>query len=415
MKTNLAFVNHSVFILLEYFLGVFVILLSILFEGISQNLQGEELPDSSGCCECHNDIFEADLTKSNVHPPFLQRQCSVCHIDDGIAPEEVDNVASTENISWLDANFSLANKHWFNIPVDRISSDQLIVVASDDLCESHIEKLSLSTIGMLQEIANESTPYTITPELLGVYRGIFISAVIGWTTEEESDSVVHYGIDSLKYLVKADEFTTDHEIVLQDLKSNQEYQYIVISEDIFGNRVESEIAFFSTEKLSPAPPVKYKQHQETDIELDAQFFRNNDSYFVIITANHPVTIMIGTEIINEKDEKVLEASISNDQNHYLSMRNGNGLMVSVCIKCHPGKTHMVEHKINKFPPKGTQISADYSTNSDGRITCVTCHANHASNYQFRTIKPASQELCVGCHKGYLAPGRQLKHMISANH
>jgi predicted CXXCH cytochrome family protein len=399
MKINLAFEHHNAFVVLEYLEALLLFLGALFFETIPQNLFAQELPESASCCECHNDILEANLTKTNVHPPFLQQQCSVCHIDDGTAVVEEGYVASAKNINWLDANFSPAEKHCFNIPVYLICSDKLIVVANDGLCESREEMLSLPAIEMLQEKADESKPYIITPEVLGIYRDIFISAVIGWSTDEESDSEVRYGVDSFRHSVKTDKLTTDHETVLQNLKPDQKYQYVVISKDIFENRVESEIAFFSTENLSPAPPMEFEQHQETDIQLDAQFFRNNDSYFVIINANHPVTLKVGTEIINEKDKKVIEASIPNDQNH-LSMRNGNDLMVSMCIKCHPGKIHIVEHKINKYPPSGIQISADYSTNSNGRITCITCHANHASNYQFRTIKSASKELCVGCHKGY---------------
>jgi predicted CXXCH cytochrome family protein len=398
MKSNMAFEHHNVFILLEYSLGLFVVLFSILFEGFSQNLQAEVSSDSPSCCQCHNDIFEADISKTNVHQPFLQQKCSVCHIEDVTSEEEV-NLTSSKNINWLDANITPAVEHWFNIPVDLISGGELIAVASDELCKSHEEVLPLPAFEMLQQKVDESSPYIITPEVLGVYRGILISACIGWSTDEESDSEVRYGIDNLRCSVKADNFTTEHEIVLQNLKSNQNYQYIVISRDIFGNRNESEIANFSTVNLSSEPQQESEQHHEADIQLDAQFFRNGNSCLLLITANYPVALKIGTEIINEGGEETLETSIPNDQNH-LSMRNGNDLMVSVCIKCHPGRIHMVEHKINKFPPTETQISADYSTNSDGRITCVTCHANHASNYKFRTIKSTSQELCVGCHKGY---------------
>jgi predicted CXXCH cytochrome family protein len=386
---------------------------ALFFEGIPQNVFAEEPPDSASCCQCHNDTFEDNLTKTSVHPPFLQQKCLVCHIDDGIAAAEEANVAFAKNINWFEANFSPAEKHWFNIPVDLICSDKLIVFASDGLCKSHEDFLYLPAKEMIQQKVDESIPYVVTPEILGVYRGIFVSARIGWSTAEESDSEIHYGVENLRYSVKTDKFTTDHEIVLQNLKANQKYQYKVISQDIFGNRVESEIAHFSTENLSPAPPIEFEQFQEADIRLDAQFFRNDDSYLVVITANQPVTLKVGTEIINERDEKNVEIPPLNDQNH-LSMRSGNDLSVSVCIKCHTGKIHMVEHKLGKHPPLDTPISNDYSINSDGHITCITCHAKHASNYQYTTIKPASKELCVGCHKGYdLSPEGQLKNMITA--
>jgi predicted CXXCH cytochrome family protein len=390
---------HHVFILHEFLLALFVIFFSVLFEAFSQHLQAEESPDNSNCTQCHNDIYEANLSMTNVHPPFLQQECSVCHVDDGTAMEEEVYATSMKNIDWLGANFTPAVKHWFNIPIELVSSDRLIMVAGDNLGKSYEEVLPLPAFEMIQQLVDESIPYIITPEVLGVYRGILITARIGWTTKEESDSEVRYGLDTLRYSVGGDEFTTDHEIVLQNLKSNQNYQYIVISQDIFGNRTESEVAYFSTENFSPAPLMEYEQDQEADILLEAQFFRNGDSYLVMITANQPVTLKVGTEIINAEDEEVLESLIADNPDH-LPMRSRNDIYISVCMNCHANIFNFVSHPINVGPSPEMTFPDNYRTNSAGNITCITCHANHASNFRYRTVKSASLELCVGCHKGY---------------
>jgi predicted CXXCH cytochrome family protein len=408
---NLSLKLHDVFILHEFLLAVFVILFSIVFEAFSQNVHAEELPDSSNCCQCHNDIFEDNVSKTSVHPPFLQQQCSVCHIQDSMTAEEEIYLTSTKNINWLDANFSPALNHWFNIPVELVSSDRLIMVASDYLGTAHEEVLPLPAFEMLQQKADEGKPYNITPEVLGVYRGILISARIAWSTEEESNSEVRYGIDTLRYSAVVNDFTTAHEIVLQNLKSNKNYQYIVISQDIFGNRTESEIAYFSTQNLSPAPPQEYEQHQKADILLETQLFRNGDSYLVLITANQPVTLKVGTEIITAKDEKVFAAVIADNPDH-LPMRSRNELFISVCKNCHANIFNVVSHPINVSPSPEMTFPDNYKTNSAGNITCITCHASHASNFRYRTVKSASLELCLGCHKGYdLSPEQRSGTML----
>ena len=408
---NLSVKLHHVYILHEVLLTLFVMLFSVLFEAVSQNLQAEESPDNSNCCECHNDIFEDNISKTSIHPPFLQQQCSICHIHDGTALEDEIYATSIKNIDWLDANFSPAIKHWFNIPFELVSSDRLIMVASDNLGKSHEEVLPLPAVEMIHQMVDESIPYIITPEVLGVYRGILISASIGWTTEEESDSEIRYGIDTLRYAVGVDEFTTAHKIVLQNLKSNQNYQYIVISRDIFGNRTESEVGYFSTENLSPAPPMESEQHQEADILLGTQFFRNGDSYIVIITANKPVTLKVGTEIINEKDAEYFGAVTINNPNH-LPMRSRNELFISVCRNCHANIFNHVSHPVNVGPSPEMTFPDDYRTNSVGDITCTTCHASHASNFKYRTVKSASLELCVGCHEGYdLSPEERSRTIL----
>lgn len=86
---------------------------------------------------------------------------------------------------------------------------------------------------------------------------------------------------------------------------------------------------------------------------------------------------------------------------HLAMRDINELSsISVCTQCHTGFTKTGNHPLKVHPLMKVTIPADYSTSSDGDIICITCHANHASDFQFRTIKSRRKALCVGCHKGY---------------
>jgi predicted CXXCH cytochrome family protein len=396
---KLSFILYYVFTLHKFFQTLTVILLFFLFGAIVQELHAEESLDSTSCCQCHDNILETDLSKTNVHPPFLNKQCLVCHLDDSEKAVAELQVTPTNNISWLGANYSLAIKHWFNIPVDLVSSDELLVVASDYWGNSHKEILPLPKIEMMQEKTFDSTPYIITPEVARVYRRLFITAKINWSTKEESDSEIRYGIEKLIFSVKSDEFTTDHEIVLQNLKSNQTYKYVVLSRDIVGNKVESEIAFFLTENLSPVSQPEYENYTKVDTFLSAKFYQNGDSYLLEIVANQPVTIKVGTKAIKENVEKSFETNIANNPNHP-PLRNRDELSTSVCKICHENIFHAVSHPINVSPLPGMTISKDYKINSSGNITCITCHASHASNFEYITVKSSSLELCLGCHEGY---------------
>ena len=327
------------------------------------------------------------MSKNNAHLPFIQQQCSICHVCDDTDMEERVNTAvveesfdsSTNKVAWLDYCSSRTLEHWFIIPFDLVSIDKLIVCAYDVKGTAHRETLLLPAIETIQLKENDSIPPVIeSVEVAGVYQGVLISARIGWLTDKESDSEIRYGIDTLQHSVKKDNFTFEHEIVLQNLQANQIYQYKVISRDIFGNMTESGIKLFTTEKFSPNPSTEYEQYSETDFMLDTQFFQNDDSYILKFTTNIPVILSVGIEKIIE-EEVVSEAAIVNIPDH-LPMRGRDEISLSVCTKkCHADSRHTRGHPVDVSPPENAIIPADYLLRSDGHITCVTCHASHGSN------------------------------------
>jgi hypothetical protein len=356
--------------------------------GTFQNEPAEENPDDTTCCQCHKYLCQEAMGKNNAHRPFIQQQCSICHVcDDADMEERVDtaiveeSIASSINkVTWLDYCSSHTLEHWFIIPFDLVNTDELIVFACDVRRKTHKETLLLPAIETIPLKTNDNKPPAIeSAEVVGVYQGVLISACIDWLTDKESDSEIRYGIDTIQHSVKKDNFTIEHEIVLQNLQANQIYQYKVISRDIFGNMTESGIKSFTTEKLSPNPPSEYEQYQEKDFMLDTQFFQNNDSFILKFTANIPVRLSIGTKKINE--EKVFPdvAKVNTPPNHK-PMRGRDKISLSVCTKtCHADSRHTSGHPIDVLPPEDAIIPADYLLRSDGHITCVTCHATHASN------------------------------------
>ena len=385
-------------------MSLLVLLGAISFLGVPQSVLAEESGIGGLCCVCHNDTCDVNLDKSTVHPPFLQKQCAFCHVDDGTVLENPEDDSAPKEITWLGDHYTPAATHWFAIPVDLVSRDKLIVVARDVMGKFHEVEMSLPGIETMPPLVNDSKPPIITsPEAIGVYSGITTSARIGWRTDEESDSEIRYGIDTLQYSAKADEFTVNHEIVLQNLKVDQQYQYIVISRDIFNNTAESGSALFSTENPLPYQPLEFEAQQEAYIQLDARFFRNEESYIVKITANQPVILSVGSERVNEEEGKDPETVIVNHPSRLPPLRSGNALLISVCFQCHANRRHSLNHPVNVNPSPKVTIPAEYAINSAGRITCTSCHASHASNFSFRTVRSSSQALCKGCHGGLPLP------------
>lgn len=68
---------------------------------------------------------------------------------------------------------------------------------------------------------------------------------------------------------------------------------------------------------------------------------------------------------------------------HLPMRSEKAISISVCTKCHAGFTHAGNHPVNIRPPEQVTIPDAFSIGPDGSITCVTCHATHASDYDYR--------------------------------
>ncbi|KPK26165.1 MAG: hypothetical protein AMJ61_09805 [Desulfobacterales bacterium SG8_35_2] len=407
------------------FMLLFIFVLHFIFLATNQqNVFAQQPPTDTNCCECHTDICEVNLTKTYVHTPFLEQQCAYCHVYDEAAVETAQTSTSKDIINQLDYNVTPALEHWFVFPSDVLNSDKILVSSRDVMGNTHKEVLTLPPFETLPVKLNDTRPPVIeTPEVIGVYQGIFISARIGWQTDEVSDSEIRYGINTLQYSIKEDRFSTDHEIVLQNLQAGQTYQFMVVSQDIFGNKAESDIAFFSTEILSPHTPIKLEQFPGSNVILEAQFFQYDSSYLMKLTANLPITPLVSNITTIVEEIKVAEAAVVNIPGH-LPLKSRDELQVSMCTKCHNGFNHKGNHPLNVLPSLNVTIPTDYLTSSDGYMTCVTCHASHASDYEnilrfqykgdnmiaggFDNIYAAqSMEGCFVCHsdKGVLPQNR----------
>jgi hypothetical protein len=81
----------------------------------------------------------------------------------------------------------------------------------------------------------------------------------------------------------------------------------------------------------------------------------------------------------EEPSELIEINIPN----HPPMRSRKIISILVCLNCHKDFTHPGNHPVNIHLPEGVAIPDEISINPDGSISCVTCHASHASDYEYR--------------------------------
>ena len=409
--------------------SVLFLLIFFVFAPASPNAQDRQSLTDSICCTCHADVCEADLGRAYVHLPFQQQQCTVCHVADAETfeaeagePAPLQTVVQKKNIRWFEYTVTPAAEAWFFIPDDLAGRGRLIVSASNAMGRSSEKLLKLPPIETLPAKKTDSrAPVIEAVKVIGVYRSVLTSAHIGWTTDKIADSEVRYGIGNLQHSVNQDKLTTDHTIVLQNLQADREYQYVVLSRDVFGNSAISAKGTFTTANLSAAPPVHYEKTDKTAIRLSADFFRNGDVYLVKLTASQPVTLLVGSLTPPEAAKhysgmdtgQAADAVITGAPGH-APLRNADDIATVVCRKCHAEMFTSGNHAVNTGPAAGMIIPADYTTTSDGHLSCLTCHDPHSADFEHMTVKSRRRELCVGCHKGYdKVPGKRSDPLLMA--
>ncbi|MFO7605806.1 MAG: cytochrome c3 family protein [Desulfurivibrionaceae bacterium] len=357
------------------------------------------------CLDCHSIAWEESRFKVYQHQPFLERKCRTCHVDSLAAienPQQGRRQDDSERgrVKWVERNFSPSLNHWFRIPVP--GDDRILFLEANGRRRQNLqEKIPLPPLEDLSRYDNDNQPPAISDVgVLEVKKRLFLSAVIGWRSDEPATSLVEYGIGKLNHSTPLNNiYTADHQVAITGLKSGQDYKYRVISEDFFGNRSVSEEMVLSTgEKFSRLEePEAEEDEGREEIEIGTEFYQSDGRYLVRITATEPVEMALGTLPAAPRGVGDVKADDSQQNVRHLLVKDAFHLNISTCYGCHRRYQEGMSHPVNVYPKRGMVIPADYPTLPDGRMTCSSCHARHASNQKDRLIKPTNKELCVGCH------------------
>ena len=393
----------------KYFLFLATVVISAVFV-LNADFVSSEAPSSSQCYSCHEDDVKENFDMLAVHLPFVQKKCAECHVSDSTveAPSDSEGTDRTflesKKLKWIGTSQSLSKIHWIPLSA-KVVADTLYVKARDGIEVLCMKKINLPPKEDLKEMKVEQAPPEISKvKVLQVERKLFLSAKIGWKTNEIANSKVVYGIKSLNKSSPVDlNLVSEHVIELAGLKARKKYQFKVISQDMFGNKSESDIITFSTSKLfSASNTAGEKQRPAREkVELKGEFFFKDGDYLAKFTANQPVFVSVGVEPIAaaRKGKSRVKKEGKKFINHYW-LKSELDLLIINCYTCHPEVKEGRSHPVNVYPKPDMTIPPEYATLSDGRITCMSCHGTHASNYDFMLIKPTSKALCTGCHKDF---------------
>jgi predicted CXXCH cytochrome family protein len=188
-------------------------------------------------------------------------------------------------------------------------------------------------------------------------------------------------------------------MVIAGLRLGKKYKLRVVSEDLFGNKSQSKILSFSTarkliKKSGSQNNVNKKVHKKLAIKYG--IFKNNDNILLKFKTNK--TIFIGVGIKKTQSEHLAGAmktkgAAPKDHNLKDLVSTTN----KVCEQCHGKYVAKKNHPINIPISPGMAMPKDFFVLNNGNITCVTCHAAHASDFEYRLVRSSKRELCISCH------------------
>jgi predicted CXXCH cytochrome family protein len=386
-------------------------LFSALVLLISWTVANSTTTEKEKCITCHDKVYDKAIDNKYIHRPFLNKQCPACHVDENRFSSTHNNHQSSRQekgpeITWLEKHYEPAGTHYFLVPSVKVD-DTLYVQTKVDNNKAITTSLTLPPIEQLSQLANDSLqPKIFDIQFLGVKRGILYSATISWMTDEPSDSQIHYGIDSLNLKSRLDQqLKSLHTMDITPLIPGKIYNYSVVSTDLHGNKTISQPMSFSTETIAqmvPSTQVLLNEQSSSSLEeLNHQLLALGEQYFIVITAQQPTYMNIGSNRYLRPRIKMPAANANQPMVpiKHVKMLSNSATNMSTCMGCHGDYQTAASHPINVRPKQGMTFPAEYPLLDDGRMHCMTCHDEHASNIVARLRRP-KRELCISCHNEY---------------
>lgn len=381
--------------------GYLVVLLLFLWFPANDRASAE----TNQCLKCHKDVWQEEMAKRYIHKPFIEKNCIGCHGVNNLSSRKQPSSSSSgeDPANWTGKNLIPSTSHWFEFESTDFAT--MILEASYESIVRLYREISLPPLDDLSDVKDvfgRYPPIIYEVEVLEVEKGIFLSATIRWHTDRPTRFMLNYGINDLRHTTPlSSKLQTEHYATLSELKSGQEYEFIITAEDGLGNKTKSEAFNFSTAKTFSNP---YKEDccLVKPLGLDTNFFRKGDRYMVNITTAQPVKLffaLLRTDCsLPEASNRPQSIESQSQKNRHVIVNAGEVVTLVVCRSCH--QTSSCNHPVNIYPNKEMEVPVDYPTMDDGRLSCISCHAPHASDFQYRVIKGNRQELCTGCHNKF---------------
>lgn len=365
--------------------------------------------EDSQCLECHADVYESVIRYSYAHPLILKKECLPCHTeevdDDTVRLRRVDGRedrgearGKAAGIHWFAANGYPLTEQWYRIP--RRHAERGIVIREGWAGSGQREReIILSGRSKLPEIPRESTPPRISGVEVGKVSGaVLISTTISWQTDEMADGTIQYGENSYRFTSSYSPLLSrSHRVTLSGLAEGRNYQYKIISRDVWGNRAVSAPHSFSTTGVTAVSPASGGGEDGAGpvpgAKVTSEFATAGETTLVRIKASEPVLLSLGYRKAPSRKRINMNRALSD---RHVALLDPYETNYGRCYQCHQGESH-VAHPVHVAPTDKVTVSEEYPLLPDGKIGCRTCHEPHAGNNLYLTIKSSMEELCVGCH------------------
>ena len=354
------------------------------------------------CLECHRATWEEAESMRFIHLPFQQKKCLHCHESRKARQQrriEEKRKAEAE-VTWLGRNPAPSKVQWLNFKADPYGAT-ILVEAKGPGVGVRRQRVKIPPVDDLDPMPAAGPPHISNLRVAEVERGIFLSARITWDTDQPATSLVRYGIKALNQNSGLDtSYKNHHEVVLTGIRANRTYRFRVESESMGGKKAVSGERQFSTAKAFRLDDKAAETFAVGDGELalECKAFRGKDDQYILkVSASHPVAVSIGL-VPDEKEKTYGSSGSGSEVVKHIITSDDLFVNITVCYTCHREYQKILSHPINVYPKPGMVVPAEYPTLDDGRISCNSCHAAHASDIRFRLIKSGKKELCIGCHK-----------------
>lgn len=373
---------------------LFVLVLSCLFG--QGNILAKSAKTAEDCIDCHAGVWRDLNSKIYAHRPDKDGDCKYCHVPGQAGKSKGSEAANPDKIKWVARGVASSKEHWLEF--EDAKSGAILLLEARAGGRLKVTEFPLPAFDDLEELSSnhQAPPKISNVRLLGVTRGIFVSATMAWDTDSPADSQVLYGMDRLDQSSMLDrQPVTNHVVVLTGVKPGKTYKYKVVSVDLAGNRVESAIKSVVVEGDEPDWQEQAAQPGRMDPEVKIRCYRRGNKVLAVVASDQAISVRLGIMPKKYGDDSSGEQPTVI---RHLSLNPPATTSMGICYSCHVEYEKILSHPVNVYPKRGMVIPPEYATLPDGRISCMSCHANHASNIEFRLVKDRKEELCRGCHQ-----------------
>jgi len=327
---------------------------------------------SKTCQDCHSLEKIIPPNSSHWHPPFIQKNCVICH---GSGEAGIKTV-NLKGIKWfLQQNFRGGEA--YILLSSRIKNYDLIF---QSLSSPTFQKvLSFSSA---KELPKSSEPQIEKVWFCGLEESPWIEAEICVKTNVPTS----VNIDCQGVSGSTDEnYYTDQIIPLAHVEKGKTYVCTVEAQDFSGTPAPPKRFSFVVDgikKIPVNPPAS---------QVEVNLYRSVlDEAILEIKSNGTFSWRLGG-VASARQAGI----IKNMPEKHPQMNPLCWSAIDACYQCHKKSMLGVSHPVN-VPLTPNMAKRNDLPLKNGVMTCTTCHNPHASPYPYR-LRKYGEALCLSCH------------------